>query len=194
MIMDSGATVSIGERRFFIESTLRPCHTRIQCANGKFMTCTFRGTMVVEIGGKKIMIENALCIDGVANLLSVNQLVNKGYILVFDVESVGIFASKNDVLVNEPFMLLKRKIGEKLWVVNQPVKALMQDQKPFDRQTKVEKLAFAMFTKMFTEEDLVTMHNKFAHCTFTSFEDPASKSVGKSLQAATMSRVFINAI
>ena len=162
--MDSGATVSIGERRFFIESTLRPCHTRIQCANGKFMTCTLRGTMVVEIGGKKIMIENALCIDGVANLLSVNQLVNKGYILVFDVESVGIFASKNDVLVNEPFMLLKRKIGEKLWVVNQPVKALMQDQKPFDRQTKVEKLAFAMFTKMFTEEDLVTMHNKVAHC------------------------------
>ena len=129
MIMDSGATVSIGERRFFIESTLRPCHTRIQCANGKFMTCTLRGTMVVEIGGKKIMIENALCIDGVANLLSVNQLVNKGYILVFDVESVGIFASKNDFLVNEPFMLLKRKIGEKLWVVNQPVKALMQDQK-----------------------------------------------------------------
>ena len=60
--MDSGATVSIGERRFFIESTLRPCHTRIQCANGKFMTCTLRGTMVVEIGGKKIMIENAITV------------------------------------------------------------------------------------------------------------------------------------
>ena len=98
MIVDSGATISIGERRFFIESTLRPCLTKIQCANGKFMTCTLRGTMVVEIGGKKIIVENALCIDGVANLLSVNQLVNKGYILVFDVESVGIFAFKNDVL------------------------------------------------------------------------------------------------
>ena len=120
--------------------------------------------MMVEIGGKKIMIENALCIDGVANLLSVNQLVNKGYILVFDVESVGIFASRNDVLVNEPFMLLKRKIGEKLWVINQPVKSLLQNQRPMEKQTKVEKLAFAMFTRMFNEEDLVSLHNKFAHC------------------------------
>ena len=92
MIVDSGATTSIGERRFFIESTLRPCNTKIQCANGKYMTCSLRGTMVVEIGGKQVFIENALCIDGVVNLLSVNQLVNKGYILVFDNESVGVFA------------------------------------------------------------------------------------------------------
>ena len=61
-------------------------------------------------------------------------------------------------------MLLRRKLGEKLWAINQPVKAIMHDQKPLDKQSKAEKLAFAMFTKMFTEEDLVTMHNKFAHC------------------------------
>ena len=131
MIVDSGATVSIGERSFFTESTLRPCLTKIQCANGKFMTCTLRGTMVVDLCGKKIFIEDALCIDGVANLLSVNQLVNKGYILVFEKESVGVYASRNEVLVNEPFMLLKRRIGEKLWTFNQP-KPLLKVQKPLD--------------------------------------------------------------
>ena len=164
MIVDSGATTSIGERRFFIESTLRPCNTKIQCANGKYMTCSLRGTMVVEIGGKQVFIENALCIDGVVNLLSVNQLVNKGYILVFDNESVGVFASKNDVLSEKPFMLLERRLGDKLWTFDQPVKAVLEHQKPLAKQSKQEKLAYAMLTKILTEEDLVTLHNKFAHC------------------------------
>ncbi len=112
--MDSGATTSIGERRFFIESTLRPCNTRIQCANGKFITCNLRGTMVIKIGGKQVKIENALCVEGVVNLLSVNQLVKKGYILVFDKELVEVY-SKNEVLSGKPFMLLERKLGDKLW-------------------------------------------------------------------------------
>jgi hypothetical protein len=162
--MDSGATTSIGERRFFIESTLRTCNTRIQCANGKFITCNLRGTMVIEIGGKQIKIENALCVEGVVNLLSVNQLVNKGYILVFDKDSVEVYTSKNEVLSEKPFMMLERKLGDKLWTFDQPVKAVLENQKPFEKQTKTEKLAYAMFTKIFTEEDLVTLHNKFAHC------------------------------
>jgi hypothetical protein len=121
LIVDTGATTTIGEPGLFIQSSLVPCNTKIECANGEYMVCKLRGTMLVKYEGQQLVIPDALCMEGVVNLLSVNQLVNKGYILVFDKNSVGIYTSKNNIHTNKPFMFLDRKIGEKLWVIDQPL-------------------------------------------------------------------------
>jgi len=92
------------------------------------MVCTKRGTMLIRCQGKELLIENALCIDNVPNLLSVNQLVAKGFVLVFDKESVGVFASKDDVLVDKPFIQLERKMGNKLWTMEQPLEPVITSQ------------------------------------------------------------------
>ena len=92
-------------------------------------------------------------------------------------------------------MLLERRLGDKLWTFDQPVKAVLEHQKPLAKQSKPEKLAYAMLTKILTEEDLVTLHNKFAHCSLPVLKIlfPIN-SIGKSYQVTTMSRMFVNAV
>ena len=75
------------------------------CANGEKMVCTQRGTMLVTYKGKRLEIHDALCIKGVANLISVNQLVKMGFVVLFEHSCVSLYASKSDIALNNPFMV-----------------------------------------------------------------------------------------
>ena len=76
----------------------------VLCANKQQMICKQRGTMLVTYGSQKLEIHDALCIPNVKNLLSVDQLVRMGYIVVFDKGAVGFYASYDDVALRKPFM------------------------------------------------------------------------------------------
>ena len=111
LIVDSGATISIGDPSLFLKGSLKPCNTAVICANGDRMICTQRGTMLVTYNGQKLEIVDALCISNVANLLSVDQLVKMGFIVVFENLAVSLFTSKANVILSKPLFELKRKIG-----------------------------------------------------------------------------------
>ena len=124
LIVDSGATTTIGEPPLFIRSSLYPCHTVVVCANKQKMICKQRGTMLVTYKGQKLEVHDALCMSNVKNLLSVDQLVRMDYIVVFDKGAVGLYASYENIVMKKPFMNLERKIGDKLWAIEQPLKPL----------------------------------------------------------------------
>ena len=128
LIVDSGATTTIGEPPLFIRSSLYPCHTVVVCANKQKMICKQRGTMLVTYKGQKLEVHDALCMSNVKNLLSVDQLVRMGYIVVFDKGAVGLYASYENIVMKKPFMNLERKIGDKLWAIEQPLKPFIQGQ------------------------------------------------------------------
>jgi hypothetical protein len=52
----------------------------------------------------------------------------KGFVLVLDNESVGVFVSKDDVLVDKSFIQLKRKMGNKLWTMEQLLEPVITSQ------------------------------------------------------------------
>ena len=132
------------------------------------MVCTQRGTMLVTYKGKKLEIHDALCIENVANLLSVDQLVKMGYIVVFEKGNVGLYSSKADVILGNPFMELQRKIGQKLWTIDQPLLPYVNEQNYsniYGKNSKQKNLAMSLVTKSLSSVDLMILHLRFAHAT-----------------------------
>ena len=167
MIVDSGATISIGDPSLFLKGSLKPCNTAVICANGDRMICTQRGTMLVTYNGQKLEIVDALCISNVANLLSVDQLVKMGFIVVFENLAVSLFTSKANVILSKPLFELKRKIGQKLWVIDQPLLPYVKEQNysKIYGNRKQKNLAMSLVTKSLSSLDLMVLHLRFAHST-----------------------------
>ena len=122
--------------------------------------------MLVTYKGKRLEIHDALCMPNVKNLLSVDQLVRMGYIIVFDKGAVGLYASYEDITMKTPFMNLSRKIGEKLWAIEQPLIPLVQNSNlhpSIRQQSKKGKKLLALLTQTLSSVDIMILHLRFAH-------------------------------
>jgi hypothetical protein len=81
-ILDSGATITIsGIKDNFVY--LEPCHIVVECANNERMICKFNGPLVVSHTGHEIVMMNSLYIPGCVTLLSVNQMTDQDFIVMF---------------------------------------------------------------------------------------------------------------
>ena len=118
-ILDSGATITIsGNKDNFI--FLEPCHVVVECANNERMVCKWNGPLVITHEGHEIVMTNSLYIPGCVTLLSVNQMTDLDFIVMFTKGNVEIFKSRSDVHDSKPYIRTEKKIGAKLWTV--PVK------------------------------------------------------------------------
>ena len=173
LIIDSGATTTIGEPPLFIKSSLYPCHTVVVCANKQKMICKQRGTMLVTYKGKKLEVHDALCMPNVKNLLSVDQLVRMGYIIVFDKGAVGLYASYEDIALKSPFMSLERKIGDKLWAIEQSLKPYVQStdlHSDINTKSKKGRKLLALLTQTLSTVYLMILHLRFAHASLPTLK------------------------
>ncbi len=117
--MDSGATITIsGNKKNFI--FLEPCNIIVECANNERMNCKLHGPLVITHKGHEIVMANSLYIPGCVTLLSVNQMTDIDFIVMFAKDHVEIFKSRSDVQNNKPYIRTEKKLGAKLWTV--PVK------------------------------------------------------------------------
>jgi hypothetical protein len=124
--------------------------------------------MLVTYKGKKLEIHDALCMPNVKNLLSVDQLVRMGYIVVFDKGAVGLYASYDDITMKNPFMNLERKFGDKLWAIEQPLKPYVQNpdlHAGINTKSKKGRKLMALLTSTLSSVDIMILHLRFAHTT-----------------------------
>lgn len=111
-VADTGATVSIsGNRNLFL--SLSPCHIRVECANKEIMVCEERGQLVIVLGRKTVVINNALYIPKSATLISISQLTNDlGMVICFDKEGMTLYPHKK---AKSPLFRVRKGPSEKLW-------------------------------------------------------------------------------
>lgn len=85
-IIDSGATENLVQDKFMQYMTKienLKCEIKIKIANGSYLTATKKGILTAHCQGARLNVE-ALIVPGLCNnLLSVKQLMNKGYTLIF---------------------------------------------------------------------------------------------------------------
>ncbi|CAH0714616.1 unnamed protein product, partial [Brenthis ino] len=85
-IIDSGATENLMQNKFMQYMTKienLKCEIKIKIANGSYLTATKKGSLTAHCQGVTLNVE-ALIVPGLCNnLLSVKQLMNKGYMLIF---------------------------------------------------------------------------------------------------------------
>ncbi|GAU13535.1 hypothetical protein TSUD_346390 [Trifolium subterraneum] len=76
-------------------------NTRIKLANGNFIAAEGMGNVVIQrSNGKKAVIEKVLYVPGMkCNLMSVGQLVEKGFKAVFEGETLKLFDSKQRLIL-----------------------------------------------------------------------------------------------
>ena len=118
-ILDSGATITIsGNKDNFL--FLEPCHVVVECANNERMVCKLNGPLVIKHEGNEIVMANSLYIPGCVTLLSVNQMTDLDFVIVFTKGNVEIYKSRADVHNSKPYIRTEKKIGAKLWTL--PVK------------------------------------------------------------------------
>ena len=89
-----------------------------------------------------------------------------GYIIIFDKGAVGLYASYEDITMKTPFMNLSRKIGEKLWAIEQPLIPLVQNSNlhpSIRQQSKKGKKLLALLTQTLSSVDIMILHLRFAH-------------------------------
>ncbi|GAU43786.1 hypothetical protein TSUD_378110 [Trifolium subterraneum] len=75
-------------------------NTRIKLANGNFIAAEGMGNVVIQrSNGKKVVIEKVLYVPGMkCNLMSVGQLLEKGFKAVFEGETLKLFDSKQRLI------------------------------------------------------------------------------------------------
>ncbi|GAU42392.1 hypothetical protein TSUD_296900 [Trifolium subterraneum] len=76
-------------------------NTRIKLANGNFIAAEGMGNVVIQrSNGKKAVIEKVLYVSGMkCNLMSVGQLLEKGFKAVFEGETLKLFDSKQRLIL-----------------------------------------------------------------------------------------------
>ncbi|GAU33702.1 hypothetical protein TSUD_148530 [Trifolium subterraneum] len=76
-------------------------NTRIKLANGNFIAAEGMGNVVIQMSnGKKAVIEKVLNVPGMkCNLMSVGQLLEKGFKTVFEGETLKLFDSKQRLIL-----------------------------------------------------------------------------------------------
>ena len=154
-ILDSGATITIsGNKDNFLY--LQPCNVIVECANNERMVCNFNGPLVISHGGHEIVMTDSLYIPGCVTLLSVNQITNMNYIVLFEKDNVEIFKTREDVYIKKPYISTEKKIGDKLWTV--PVKGC----KPY-HGNKVKFTAY--MAKFCNDANPDVLHARYCHLT-----------------------------
>ena len=129
--------------------------------------------MLVTYKGQKLEVHDALCMSNVKNLLSVDQLVRMGYIVVFEKEAVGLYASYENIAMKKPFMNLERRIGDKLWAIEQPLKPLVLGPElhtDINKNSKKGKKLMALLTQSLSSVDIMVLHLRFAHATLPTLK------------------------
>ena len=154
-VADTGATITIsGNRNLFL--SLSPCFVKVECANGQHMICEQRGTIVIVVDNKTIVLKNALYIPNSAVLVSISQLTDEmNFVATFDKTGMSLYKS-NQELSQQPFIRVNKQLNSKLWHL--PLKSfdLGERKKRFSK-------AKAFFAKFDDELDPNFVHKRYNH-------------------------------
>ena len=118
------------------------------------MVCEERGQLVIVLGRKTVVIENALFIPKSATLISISQLTNNlGMTVIFDKKGMSLYS---DNKAKSPLFIVKKRVSEKLWHI--PLKNF-----EVEKGRKGLSKAKAFFAKFDKELDPDFVHRRYNH-------------------------------
>ena len=120
------------------------------------MICEQRGTIVIVVDNKTIVLKNALYIPNSAVLVSISQLTDEmNFVATFDKTGMSLYKS-NQELSQQPFIRVNKQLNSKLWHL--PLKSfdLGERKKRFSK-------AKAFFAKFDDELDPNFVHKRYNH-------------------------------
>ena len=152
-IADTGATVCIcGDKRCFVD--LKQCHVNVECANGSIMECHWRGTLLLKVGSKFLVLKNSLFIPGSATLVAISYLTNKlKYTISLDKNGMYLFKDNESYRSGSPTFTLSKKITDTLWRF--PLQVFEKDD---SKRNKV------FVASMSDDLDPEIIHARYIHC------------------------------
>ncbi|GAU33426.1 hypothetical protein TSUD_380620 [Trifolium subterraneum] len=98
---DTGCSNHMTGNKSILTDFNKCLNTRIKLANGNFIAAEGMGNVVIQrSNGKKTVIEKVLYVPGMkCNLMSVGQLLEKGFKAVFEGETLKLFDSKQRLIL-----------------------------------------------------------------------------------------------
>ncbi|GAU30142.1 hypothetical protein TSUD_360350 [Trifolium subterraneum] len=98
---DTGCSNHMTGNKSILTDFNKCLNTRIKLANGNFIAAEGMGNVVIQRrNGKKAVIEKVLYVSGMkCNLMSVGQLLEKGFKAVFEGETLKLFDSKQRLIL-----------------------------------------------------------------------------------------------
>ena len=152
-VADTGATVCIcGNQDCFID--LKQCRVNVECANGSIMECHWRGTLLLVVGSKTLVLKNSLFIPGSATLIAISYLTNKlKYTVTLDEKGMYLFRDIKSYRSGFPTFSLSKKITDTLWQMPLQI---------FHKQDS--KCGRAFMASMSDDLDPKIIHARYIHC------------------------------